>query len=57
METKIKAKKRGGSLMITIPQVYWKHMEVEDEQDIIISDEVGKYGKYIAIWNKNQQEE
>jgi antitoxin component of MazEF toxin-antitoxin module len=57
METKIKAKKMGGSLYLTLPKVYWEHMNVTDEQEIIISDEKGKYGNFIAIWNKKQQEE
>ena len=57
MESIIKAKRMGGSLVITLPKVYWEHMEVTDEQEITISDEKGKYGKFVAIWNKKQQEE
>lgn len=54
METKIKLQKIGGSLAFIIPKVYCEHINTGDNMDIVISDEKGKYGKFIAIWNKGQ---
>lgn len=57
METKIKLQKYGGSLALIIPKVYCEHIGIDEQMDISISDEKGKYGNFIAIWNKKQQEE
>jgi len=56
METKIKLQKIGGSLAFIIPRVYCEHLGVDEQMDITISDENGKHGNFIAIWNKKQQE-
>ncbi len=55
METKIKLQKYGGSLALIIPKVYCEHIGINDDMDMVISDEKGKHGNFIAIWNKGQQ--
>jgi hypothetical protein len=55
MKTIIKAKRVGGSLIITPPKIYWEHMGIIDEQEIIISDEEGKYGKFVALYNTKKE--
>ena len=58
METKLKVKKVGGSMALFLPRVYWDHLKIDkEEEEVTISDEEGKYGNFIAIWNKNKQEE
>ena len=57
METEQKVQKIGGSLMIIIPQLYCEHLGVKDGDFVKIMDDKGKYGNFIAIWNKKQQEE
>lgn len=52
MKIKIKASKIGGSLTLTIPKIYWEHLNVKDEQDVTIEDKEGRKGKFIAIWNE-----
>lgn len=57
METTLQVKKVGGSTAIFIPKVYCEHLGIKDEGELILSDDKGKHGNFVAIWNKKQQEE
>lgn len=52
METK--AYKQGNSVALVIPSKLRSWIELEEGDKIKIMTENGKYGRYIAIWKKEQ---
>ncbi len=46
----------GGSYGLVLPKLIREHLEVGDGTNIIIMDDEGKHGKFIAIWKKNMEE-
>ena len=47
----------GNSVGIIIPNGWWQELEVEEHTTLVLAlMESPKHGKYIAIWNPEQQE-
>lgn len=45
---------RGGTLAIKLPEQLQKHIQIEKDDEVIIVAKEGKYGKYLAIWKKEE---
>ena len=52
MESTLKLQKYGGSLAIIIPKLYCEHLGIDEHSEIIMADDEGKHGKFIAVWKK-----
>lgn len=44
----------GNSVGITIPVDLAKYLGLKPNDSIIIKDDIGKHGKFIAIWKKEE---
>jgi len=44
--------KQGDSLIITLPPEIREYLQVNEQDEIILTPEKGKYGKYISLWKK-----
>jgi antitoxin component of MazEF toxin-antitoxin module len=53
MQYERKIRKWGDSLVFPIPIDIAKYMELEEGTDIILQDDIGKHGKFLAMWNKD----
>jgi len=52
MQYERKIRKWGDSLVFPIPTDIIKYMDIEEGTEIILQDDVGKHGKFLAIWKK-----
>ena len=52
MESTKKIIKLGGSLILIIPPLYAKHIEITEGETITIKDDKGKHGKFISFWKE-----
>lgn len=57
MEFERKVRKLGHSLSIVIPTDLVKYLDLEQDNDLIISEQTGKHGPFLAIWKKEQEQE
>lgn len=53
MEFQTTLVKQGGTIYMRIPPLLLKHLQIEDEtQIVIVQDEEGKHGPYFSAWKK-----
>jgi len=43
------------SLIVTIPADLARYLELKAEDEVIIQDDEGKHGKFIAMWKKGDE--
>lgn len=55
MEWKKKIQNIGGSGTVLLPNELMKFLNLKFGDEIVITDDKGKYGEFIAIWNPKQQ--
>ena len=49
--------RRGGSLQLTLPPEICEYLKLNDGVEILIAGQKGKFGKYLAVWRKDQKNE
>jgi len=54
MEFERKLLKLGDSTGLVLPPDLIKYMELKVEDIIVIKDDIGKHGKFVAFWKKNR---
>jgi antitoxin component of MazEF toxin-antitoxin module len=47
-------KEIGGSSMLIIPTDLAKYLELTPGEVVCLKDDIGKYGKFLSMWNKKQ---
>ena len=51
------AQKISGTVYVRIPPHLVRHLNLEKGDELFIQDDVGKHGKFISIWRKDQKED
>ena len=57
MDTTTKVRQIGGSLMLILPQLYARHLNIREGDELVLRDEEGKRGKFISFWKVENETE